>query len=122
MTTVQLQCDFGHFAEDYPITTISDRKQKIFKSFCKRANKIQDSTIQPLKTLKPFELIWPLREQGTFLEFRNILGPFGKKIENLLFSEIIVIGWSSCKFPGSSSRTVKVLHNLMNWKPAVSDQ
>ena len=38
-------------------------RQKIFKFFCKRTNKIQCSTMQPLKTLKPFELTWPLRKQ-----------------------------------------------------------
>ena len=60
--------------------------------------------MQPLKNLT---------SQGTALEFRNILGPFAKKIENLLFSEITVIGQSPCKCPGSSSRTIKVLPSLM---------
>ena len=38
------------------------KKQKIPKFFCKRINKIQGSTIQPLKTLKPCELTWPCRK------------------------------------------------------------
>ena len=38
-------------------------KQKILKFFGKRANKIQGSTMQPLKTLKLFELTWPLRKR-----------------------------------------------------------
>jgi len=31
--------------------------------FCKWTNKIQGSTMQPLKTLKLIELTWPLRKQ-----------------------------------------------------------
>ena len=36
----------------------------------------------------------------------NVIGPFAKKLENLLFSKRVVIGQSS-KCPGSSSRTVR---------------
>ena len=36
-------------------------RQKILKFFCKWTNKIQGSSVQPLKTLKPFELTWALK-------------------------------------------------------------
>ena len=56
----------GHLEEDYPITTIFC-KQKILNFFDKGTNKIQVSTIQPLKTLKPFDLTWRLRKQPSNL-------------------------------------------------------
>ena len=37
------------------------------KFFCKRTNKIQDSNIQPLKTLKLFELARPVGKQSSNL-------------------------------------------------------
>ena len=37
-------------------------KPKIFKVFCKQTDKIHSSTMCPLKTLKAFELTWPLRK------------------------------------------------------------
>ena len=37
----------------------------------------------------------------------NVVGPFAKKLEILLFLEIVVIGQSSSKCPGSSSHIVK---------------
>ena len=46
--------------------------------FCKWTNKIQGSTTQPLKTLKLIELTWTVSG-------RNVIGPFAKKLENLLF-------------------------------------
>ena len=42
-------------------------KQKILNFFDKGTNKIQGSTIQPLKTLKPFDLTWPVRKQPSNL-------------------------------------------------------
>ena len=38
-------------------------KLTILKCFCKRTNKIQHSTVHWLKTIKLFELTWPLRKQ-----------------------------------------------------------
>ena len=38
----------------------------------------------------------------------NVIGPFMKKLENLLFSENVVIGQSSSKCPGLSVRTVSL--------------
>ena len=56
-----VQCSFkvqiikpGHLDEDYPITTFFEHK-RFSSSFCKRANKIQGSNMQLLKTLKHFE-------------------------------------------------------------------
>ena len=61
-----LECNYsncmGHLREDCPITTIF-WKHKIREFFWKRTNKIRGSTMQPLKTLKAFELTWPLRKQ-----------------------------------------------------------
>ena len=37
----------------------------------------------------------------------NVVGPFAKKLEILLFLEIVVIGQSSSKCPDSSSHIVK---------------
>ena len=37
----------------------------------------------------------------------NVVRPFAKKLEILLFLEIVVIGQSSSKCPGSSSHIVK---------------
>ena len=66
----------GHLEGDCrPITTFS--KQKILKLFCKRTNKIKDSNMQPLKTLKPFQLTWTLGKQSS--NFMNEIGPFAKK-------------------------------------------
>ena len=48
-----------------------------------------------------------LTSHGTAFKFMNVVGPFAKKLEVLLFSEIVVIGQSSSKCPGSSSRIVK---------------
>ena len=42
-------------------------KPKIFKVFCKQTDKIHSSTMCPLKTLKAFELTWPLRKQPSNL-------------------------------------------------------
>ena len=54
--------ELGHLEEDCSITTISENKR--FSSFsCKVTNKIQDSTMWTLKTLKAFDLTWLLRKQ-----------------------------------------------------------
>ena len=43
------------------------------------------------------------------VEYLNFNGPFAKKLENLLFSEMIVIGQSSSECPGLSSHTITTL-------------
>ena len=55
--TVRL-LELGHLKEDYP--TI-----RFF--FAKRISKIEASAMQPLKTLKPFEITWRLRKQPSNL-------------------------------------------------------
>ena len=61
--------------------------------------------MQPLKTIKPFELAWRLRKRHPNLWMFSV-PVCKKKLENLLFSKKVVIGLSS-KCPGSSSRTVR---------------
>ena len=56
--------------------------------------------MQPLKTLKPFELIYYLASQETVLKVINVIGSF---------AENVVIGQSFCKCPGLSVCTV-ILH------------
>ena len=53
-----------HLADNYPITTFSENKRfSIF--FCKQTSEIQGSSMQLLKTLKPFEPTRPLRKQSS---------------------------------------------------------
>ena len=56
-------------------------EKKILKFFCRRTN------MQPLKTLKPFKLTWPLRKQP--LNWWMLLhGPYAKKKnENLVVTK-----------------------------------
>ena len=42
----------------------------------------------------------------------NVFGPFARKLENLLFSEIVVIGQSSSIWPGSGSHTLMGFHSV----------
>ena len=56
----------GHSEEDCPITIISENKR--FSSFLANGPiKFKYSTMHSLKTLKPFELTWPLRKQPSNL-------------------------------------------------------
>ena len=78
---------------DYPIMTFFFfflKKKKILKFFCKRINKMQGSTMQSLKTLKPCELTWPLKKQlsNSGISYWSIC----KKLENPSFSKKVVIG------------------------------
>ena len=52
----------GHLKEESQ-RFILELKTKDFLCFYKRTNKIHYSTMQPLKTLKPFEVTLPLRKQ-----------------------------------------------------------
>ena len=81
------QLEPGHLEEDCPITTISE---KILKYFCKRTNKIQDSTTRNHRKLSCRLNLLTSRE--TALKFTNVIGPFVKTLNNLLFSEIVLIG------------------------------
>ena len=42
----------------------------------------------------------------------NVFGALAKKLENLLFSEIVVIGQSSSMWPGSGSHTLMGFHSV----------
>ena len=109
-TTVRLP-EPGHLEKDF---VQSQRFLKTTDShffFCKRTNNIHE-----------FEGCF-LRGQVRSNAFK-VLVPLQEKLENLLFSEIVVIGQSSSKCPSSSSRTVKdryswlafVLQQLINSK------
>ena len=85
----------GTLGRRCPITTFSENKFSRFSSFFrKETNKIEGSTIQPLKT-------------GNCPQIFNVICPFAQKnIANLLFSENVMIGHSSSKCPGLSVRIV----------------
>ena len=78
-----------------------------------RNTKIQGSAIRPLKSLI-------FNRAGTYLSSQkaalkifnvNVIGPFAKNLENLLFLKNVVIGQSSFRCPGSSTRTEILLAN-----------
>ena len=48
-----------------------------------------------------------LTSQETALKFMNVIGLFAKNLENLLFSEIVVIRQSSSECASSTSSTIK---------------
>ena len=78
----------GHLEEHCPVTTISENKRFSSYFFGERTKKIQNTIIQPFKTLKSFQLTWPL----------------GKQLSNLWmllvrFPEIVVIGQSFSSAP-----------------------
>ena len=87
-----LQCNYsdrGTWKKIIPITKFF-WKQWILKFFLQTANKIQGSTMQPMKTLKP---VWTyLTPLETALKFMNVIGPFTKKKlgKNLLWLGIIL--------------------------------
>ena len=73
------------FFEDSPATSLREvllqgglnqgtwkinQSQRYPQVFCKR--KFKYSTMQPLKTLKPFELTWPLRKQPSNLRMLSV--------------------------------------------------
>ena len=59
----------GHLEEDYPITTffLKAIDSQVLFVFANGPNNIQGSTIQPLKTLKPFERTSPPRKESSNL-------------------------------------------------------
>ena len=62
-------------------------KQWILKFFLQTANKIQGSTIQPMKTLKP---VWTyLTSLETAHKFMNLIGPFATK-KNLRKKPVVI--------------------------------
>ena len=77
---------------DCPIKTISENKRFL----AKWTNKVENSAMQPLKTLKPFDLTWPLWKQPSNLWILFLRLPKNWLI--IFFSEIVLIGQS---FPNS---------------------
>ena len=62
----------------------------ILKFFGKQTNVIQ---VFNYATVENFKSTWTyLTCQETALKFMNVIGPFAKKLESLLFSENVVIG------------------------------
>ena len=82
---------WSHLEEDFPITTFSENK-RFSSSFCKQTNVIQvfnyaTATVENLSSALTY-----LTSQEAALKFMNVIGPFAKKLENLFFSENVVIG------------------------------
>ena len=86
LANTELQCDFS---------------KRYSRFFCKRTNNIHE-----------FEGCFQRGEvssngfffNGCILKTLNFIGSLAKKLENLLFSKHIVIGYCSSKYPGSNSR------------------
>ena len=95
------------------ITTISENKR--FSSFfCKHTNNIhefEDCFLRGQVRSNAFKVF-----NGYIVESWILLVPLQKKLENLLFSEIVVTGQSSSKCPSSSSRTVKDRYSWLAFK------
>ena len=71
--------------------------------FLQKTNKIRGSTMQPLKTLKPFEPTWPLRKQPW--NSWNFIGPFARKTwESFVFKNFKV--WLDNLHPSAPVRVV----------------
>ena len=66
-------------------------KQKILKFFANGPIKFkaQFATVENVKTVWTY-----LTSEETALKFMNVIGPFKKKIENLLFTDNVVI-WTN---------------------------
>lgn len=61
--------------------------QGFSRFFSKQTDKIHSSTMCPLKTLKAFELTWPLRKQPS--KFMNFMGPFAKNLRIFCFRKML---------------------------------
>ena len=69
-----------HLEEDCPITTFSGKKKKTL--FCKRTNnnyKFKGCFPRGRVSLNVFQIL-----NGCIVEYYNFIGPFAKKLENLL--------------------------------------
>ena len=92
-------------------------KQKILKFFCKRTHNIHEFESCFLRSqvrsnaFKVFNV--------HIVESWILLVTLQEKLENLLFSEIVVIEQSSSKCPSSSSRSVK---DRYSWLPFMLQQ
>ena len=82
--------------------------------FCKRTNNIHEFEgcfLRGQVRSNAFKVF-----NGYIVESWILLVPLQKKLENLLFSEIVVTGQSSSKCPSSSSRTVKDRYSWLAFK------
>ena len=82
-------------------------KQKILKVLSKRTNNVhrfEDCFLRGQASANGFKVF-----NDCIVAYLNFIGPFAKKLENLLFSEMIEIGQSSSKCPGLSSHTIAIL-------------
>ena len=77
-------------------------KQKILKVLGKRTNNVH--------RFEDCFLRGQVSSNGFKVTYLNFIGPFAKKLENLLFSEMIMIGQSSYKCLGLSSHTITILN------------
>ena len=78
--------ELGLLEDDYPITTFFEDKR--FSSFLTNGPiRCNYATVENFKTVLTY-----LTSQGTALKFMNVIGPFAKELENLLFSKTVVIG------------------------------
>ena len=73
----------AHLEEDCPLATFAENKRFSFFFFATGPIKFRYSTMEPLDTIKPFELTWPLRKQPSNLWM--LLVRLQKKLENLLW-------------------------------------
>ena len=102
----------GHLREDCLIPKIFENKRfsSFFLQMVQWHSRFNYTTVA-WKTLKPFELTWPLWKQPQNLWF--LLVCLKKKTRESL--EIVVIGQSSSNCPGSSSCTVIDIFSSVYW-------
>ena len=82
-------------------------KQKILKVLGKptnNAHRFEDCFLRGPVSSNGFKVF-----NDCIVEYLNFIGLFAKKLENLLFSEMIVIGQSSSKCPSLNSHTIIIL-------------
>ena len=110
--TANLQCDYSNPVNWKKIIQ-SQRffENRRFPIFVERNTKIQGSAIRPLKSLIFNRAGTYLSSQKAALKIFNVIGPFAKNLENLLFLKNVVIGQSSFRCPGSSTRTEILVAN-----------
>ena len=80
-----------HLEEDYPITRVVFENKRFPSFFASGPINFKVQLCKPVKILKPFELIWPLRKQPSNL-CMLLLRLRKKKLESLLFSKKVAIG------------------------------
>ena len=106
----------GHLEEDclipwYPLDFL---KQKIFFFFANGPIKFKIRLYN--RCIENFQTVWTyLTSQETTLKFMILIGLFEKKTRESFVLEIVVIGQSSSKCPGSTSCTVIDIFSSVYW-------